>query len=110
MWALTPAERLAVEAFTTAVRGRLGRDLLELRLFGSRARGEGTEESDLDVAVIVTATALERKREIQDLAFDIGLEHSVLLAPLVLSDEQLAVLRARELRLAADLEREGIPL
>jgi predicted nucleotidyltransferase len=107
---LTPAERLATDEFTTAVRALLGNDLHEIRLFGSRARGEGTPESDLDLALIVTAAGRARRYEVSDLAFDIGLRHSVLLAPTVITRERLDDLRARERRFAADLDREGVRL
>jgi predicted nucleotidyltransferase len=103
---LTPAERAAVDEFLDEVRRRLGPDLHEVRLFGSRARGEGTDESDLDLAVIVTPQGRARRYEVYDAAFDIGLRHGVRLAPFVVSEK----LRARERRVAAELDQEGILL
>jgi hypothetical protein len=47
---------------------------------------------------------------VYDLAFDVGLEHSVNLAPLVLEEQQFQELKRRERLLALDIEREGIPL
>ncbi len=107
---LTPAEATALQAFMERVRVRLGDALVEARLFGSRARGEGNEESDLDIALVVRAIDAVVKQEIQDLSYDIGLEHGVMLAPLVLEEGQLAFLRSRERLLAADLDREGVVL
>jgi predicted nucleotidyltransferase len=108
---LTPAEKAAITAFLDALRARLGAELEEVRLFGSRARGAGDEDSDVDLAVIVRAGARQRwRRVVHDLAFDAAIAHGVLLAPLVLGRDQLDDLRARELLLAADLDREGIPL
>jgi predicted nucleotidyltransferase len=40
------ADRRVLEEFGAAVRARFGPRLRELALFGSRARGEGSEESD----------------------------------------------------------------
>jgi predicted nucleotidyltransferase len=91
-------------------RSRLGAVLLEARLFGSRARGEGDEESDLDVAFIVQAGGRARRREVQDLAFDISLRTGIQLSPLVIEEPDLALLRARERLLAAELDRDGRPL
>ena len=107
---LTPAELDAIEEFITAVRGILGTELREARLFGSRARGEGTPDSDLDLALVVTPAGRERRRRVHDLAFDTMLRHGVLLSPLVIEEGVLATLRARERRLALDLDREGIRL
>ena len=107
---LTPAERAAVEELVAAARAALGEDLGAVRLFGSRARGEGTEDSDLDLALVVTPAGRRRRHEVYDLAFDIGLRHGVALAPLVVEEGLLAQMRQRERRLALDLDREGIPL
>ncbi len=107
---LTPAEGAALEVFLSGVRERLGDRLLEARLFGSRARGDGNDQSDVDVALVVTPMNSSLRREIQDFAYDVGLERGVLLAPLLLEDQQLAHLRARERLIAADLDREGIVL
>jgi len=107
---LTPAEARALDDLVASVRALLGAELVELRLFGSRARGEGHQDSDLDIAVVVTEPGLARRRDVHDAAFDIGLEHGVSLAPLVLSQRRLDELRARERLLAADLDREGIVL
>ncbi len=42
----------------------------ELRVFGSRARGEATEESDLDVLVVVDNLDHEIERYISDCAWE----------------------------------------
>ena len=107
---LTPAESAAIDEFVAAVRSLLGEELREVRLFGSRARGEGTAESDIDLAVIVTSAGRARRREVYDLAFDLGLRHRVQLAPAAITETQLADLRARERRFALDLDREGTRL
>ena len=93
-----------------AARALLGGDLLEARLFGSRARGEGDEHSDLDVALVVADGARARRYELYDRAFDIGLEHGVALAPLVIEAGHLQHLRDREREIARAIEIEGVPL
>lgn len=45
---LLPRERKALEELRTWLEGRFGPRLREVVLFGSRARGEGNEDSDLD--------------------------------------------------------------
>jgi predicted nucleotidyltransferase len=107
---LSPPERGAIDAFVTEARRRLGSDLQEVRLFGSRARGEGNEDSDIDLAVIVNRAGAERRDELLDLAFDLGLQYPVRLAPLVLERPRLEALRQRERRLVHDIDRDGIPV
>jgi|ERR1051325_116588 predicted nucleotidyltransferase len=107
---LSRAERTAVNELVAAARAQLGGEIHDVRLFGSRARGDGHADSDIDVAVVVSTAGRARRYEIYDLAFDIGLRHGVNLAPLVIEDAVLADLHRRERRLALDLQREGIPL
>jgi len=94
----------------TGVGSLLGAELRKVRLFGSRARGEGTAGSDIDLALIASSEGCARRRNIDDTAFDVGLRHGVQLAPTAISEAQLAKLRARERRFALDLEREGTRL
>jgi uncharacterized protein len=107
---LSPRELVALEDFLARAREVLGPELREARLFGSRARGEGSGDSDLDLALVVSSAGHRRRHQVQDLAFDTVLRHGVSVSPLVLEEHVLAELKARERRLALDLEREGIPL
>jgi predicted nucleotidyltransferase len=50
---LDPAERRAVEEFHDRVRELFGPRLRDMRLFGSKVRGEDHPESDIDVLVLV---------------------------------------------------------
>jgi uncharacterized protein len=107
---LSAGEQAAVREFVTRVRGMLGAEIRDVRLFGSRARGGGHEHSDLDIALVVLPGGRARRHEVYDLAFDIGLAHGVDLAPLVIEERRLHELLARERRLALDIAREGISL
>jgi predicted nucleotidyltransferase len=107
---LNASEIAAVDEFIAAARELLGPALQAVILFGSRARGQGHEHSDLDLALIVDTGGRARRHQLYDLAYDIGLAHGVALAPLVLEQQQLQELRRRERRIALEIERQGIAL
>lgn len=107
---LSDSEETAIRRFMVDVRTMLGPDLKEACIFGSRARGEGNEQSDLDLALIVSAEGRARRDALYDLAFDVGLAHGVQLAPLVLEEGRFRELMRRERRIALDIAREGIPV
>lgn len=107
---LTAGERAALREFVERLRTLPDIELREIRLFGSKARGDGRADSDLDLAVVLARDARRHRHRIYDLAFDIGLAYDVELAPLVLDEARLAELRSRERQLPAILDREGIPL
>ena len=50
---LTPNERAALAALVDRLRQRYGDDLLRVVLYGSKARGDFDDESDLDVLIVV---------------------------------------------------------
>ena len=107
---LSASEATAIGEFVAAARAMLGPDLREARLFGSRARGEGHEHSDIDIALIVSAGGRARRYELYDVSFDIGLRHGVELAPLVIEESRLRELEARERLIAFDIATQGIAL
>jgi uncharacterized protein len=107
---LSSGDRQALEDYTSRLRFALGERIVELRLFGSKARGEGNAESDIDVLVVVEALDPKTETQIVDLAFDVNLDHGVVISPVVFSRET----RDHPLWPLTDLgraaEREGIPL
>jgi predicted nucleotidyltransferase len=103
-------DRAALEEFGRRVRAAVGPNLLGLRLFGSKARGDARPDSDIDVAVIVGTTSGRLEDEIIDIAFDIDLAYDVYLSPRVLAASVLADPVWRLTGFVRDLEREGVPL
>ena len=109
---LSPLEREAIRRYARHLGETLGPRLARTILFGSRARGEGHEDSDLDIAVVVRGSEREVYRQVYDLAAEMNLayDYGVRLAPLLLSEETLEDLRDRELAIARAILEEGVPL
>ena len=82
---LTTNEGEALTRFKVALESLLGENLVSLRLFGSRARGEGTPESDLDVLVLVRSKDPNLCRRIVDAALEADLTYDTNLAPTILT-------------------------
>ena len=88
------------------VRERFGERLVSVTLFGSRARGEGRDDSDLDVLVRLHDATREDRRVLQDVAFDLGLDAGLVISPLL---ADTATWRGDSF-LAGAIAREGIAL
>jgi predicted nucleotidyltransferase len=110
--ALGSAVSQALERFARALRERFGGRVREVKLFGSRARGEANEEGDVDVLVVVDDLSDEERVRVIDLAYDVDRtgEDWVGLSPLVYSSAHAARMRAGGRRLFRDIDREGLPL
>ena len=78
-----------------AVRERFGARVQEVVLFGSQARGEAHEESDVDVLIVIDDLSEEERRAVLDLTFapDAASDEWLGLSPLVYSTEQAARMR-----------------
>ena len=107
---LTKEEKAALGEIKQRVRNLVGRRLRGIFLFGSKARGDFDPESDLGVAILVDGLDQETKRRIFDLVADVEVEFLVVVSSLVLSWGDFQSLRARERRIALDIENEGVPL
>ena len=96
--------------FARVVRERFGDSVVDIRLFGSHARSAAHEESDVDVAVVLNEAGWEVRRNIIDLAADIGLEHGLTLSPTVFDEATYERWRVQDRPLVHDMEHEGIRL
>ncbi len=71
---LDAAERALLEGFVEELDARLGNRLHGVWLFGSRARGERpSQESDVDLLVLVEDVSWERKTAIHDTLQEVAL-------------------------------------
>ncbi len=70
--------RKAVESFTQRVVKELGDRIDAIILYGSLARNEAEESSDIDILIITGHK--EIKERIYDIAYDVNLEYDVLLS------------------------------
>ena len=107
---LTREEKAALGEIKQRVQSLVGRRLREIVLFGSKARGDFDPESDLDIAILVDGLDQETKRRIIDMVADVEVKFLVVVSSLVLSWDDFQSLRARERRIALDIENEGVPL
>ena len=86
----------------------LSRKLMAISVFGSVARGEADEESDVDVLVRIESPSFEERRKAAHLAWQVGFEHHLVLSPLVLSESQWAELVHRERLIVDEIDRDGV--
>lgn len=107
---LAAARGLAAD-FAIKVRMALGDRVARIRLYGSAARGDWTEESDVDVLVLLSPMERSDADKVSQIAFHLGpVTSGLVLRPLVMSWQQFRHLRERERRIALDIESEGVDL
>lgn len=77
-------------------------------LFGSKARGEGEPDSDIDLLVLTHSPVNTALREaISDTLADINLRNDVLLTSVVVSEDQWSNGLIRYMLIHSEVERDG---
>ncbi len=107
---LTPPEQQAVDALGSQLRERFPGRILQMILFGSKARGDSREWSDIDVLILVDDEDWPLRQEISTVASRVSLEYDVLIGPRVIGQERWERMKQRGLGLYQNVAAEGIPL
>ena len=86
---LNDKDRKAVSEFLARVRGSLGEQIFEARIFGSKVRGEAEPDSDIDIALIIDDASMITRQTIFDIAFEVNLKFDVYISPRVIPRQVL---------------------
>ena len=83
-------------------------DLLDFRIYGSKARGTDLEDSDLDVMVLLENTSPSIESEIDNLIFEINLKYDCFITALYFCREELETGPLTESPIYRKILQEGI--
>jgi predicted nucleotidyltransferase len=102
---LTAEEQDVLSKVTQTLRERFG--VSEVILYGSAARGQLDEESDIDLLVVLPRTDWAIQKEISDLCFDAGLQCGRVISMLCHTTEEMEHSPLRSSPLVLTARREG---
>ena len=106
---MTSLEKSILERFKVLLLKRLS--IHKIVLFGSRARGDSTEYSDMDVLVILDKIGSETDRDyVSECAWEAGFEHGIVIVPVVYTRDEWENSPERSSLLAMAVEKEGVPI
>lgn len=106
--ALSKLETATLERFRDALVNSLHDDAVEVRLFGSKARGDDRKDSDLDVLAVVSSDDWHVCDKVYQIATNLLLETDVCISPKVISRRQFLRLRKEETPFIQNVMREGM--
>lgn len=95
-----------VEKFKQLVKRRVM--VHEVRVFGSRARGDAAEDSDLDVLVVVDQLDHATEKYISDCAWEAGFPDEIVIMPVAITLDNLKNSPLRESAFIRTVYREGV--
>lgn len=82
--------------------------LVDFRIFGSRVRDDADEYSDMDVFIEVATLDEQLKRKIRDVVWEIGLENSIYISPLIFTSYEIEDSPLRASPIVENINREGV--
>ena len=94
--------------FKEEIKKLYGKRFKSIILYGSWARGDGTEESDIDVLILLKGKVIPGKEidRMIDVITEINLKHGVLISVCPISVESYSTINSP---LLINVRREGVP-
>lgn len=102
------AEQPILQEFKGRVEQRFPGEVVRVVLFGSKARGDASVESDMDVLVVVRSEDWKMGDEIRDMGYELEIAQGVVLSIQVMGQRQYQELKARGSTFVANVEQEGL--
>ncbi len=82
--------------------------VFEVRVFGSRARGDAAEESDLDLLVVVDKLDHSTDKYVSECAWEAGFPDDIVVMPIVITQDALKNSPLRESVFIRAVYQEGV--
>lgn len=82
--------------------------LLDFRVFGSRARGEADEYSDMDVFVEVETLNPQLEEQFADIAWEVGFENFMMISCLIFTRDEIENSPLRASPIVESIFEEGV--
>lgn len=82
--------------------------VVDFRIFGSRARGETDEYSDMDVFLEVESLDKELENRISDIAWKVGYKHTIVISLLVFTRDDIERSPLKASPIVKNIVAEGV--
>jgi predicted nucleotidyltransferase len=106
---LNPVEEEAITKLKALLDQKLGGNLKSVLLYGSKARGDYNNDSDIDILVVADTVTRDVKDIIRDTVLDVQLEYSLPISVHIRSLDYFTTQQNNRLNLFIhNVEREGI--
>lgn len=85
-------------------------NLVDFRVFGSRAKGTQDEYSDMDLFIEVEYLDKRLKKKIHEIGWEVGFENSIHISPLVFTRHEIEDSPLRASPIVKNISEEGVKI
>ena len=107
---LSPLEKEALGEFKNQILQKLGRRVLAVKIFGSKARGNAKKTSDIDILVLVKTSSLKTEEIIFDVATQVLIKYGVDLSVKIFSSKEFQEGLSLEIPFYLKVHKEALAL
>ncbi len=107
---LAPKEKEAIQEFSKRIKKSLRKELLQLFLFGSKARGDFHNDSDIDIYIVVKKRDSRILDKVSKIDVAVWNKFDVFLSPVVFSFHEEKKNLAMHSFFFEAVQKEGIPI
>ena len=107
---LNARERAALAEFIRWLHERYEDEVVLVKLFGSKVRGDFDEESDVDLLMVVEHRDSRLWDDVVAIETDLMLKYSIIISSLIMGHENYEWHRRHRAPLYRNVEREGVDL
>jgi uncharacterized protein len=107
---LNKQEKKAIKGFKKELNKELGEQIVEIKLFGSKSRGDANKNSDIDILVVLKEDSERNKDKVFDIVQSVLLEYEILLSPVIFNKEEYDYLNNIPTIFMQNLKFEGISI
>ena len=108
MLTLDPAEQVWLDEYRSALRKRHPGVVARMVIYGSKARGDAHEDSDLDVLLVVRNEAVDLKRQLRRIGYDLAAASNAIPSILAFTEEEWESRRKDGFPFQQAVERDAV--
>jgi len=107
---LKGSERKVVDEFKNFLLSHYPNRIELIELFGSKARGDSDEDSDVDLLLVVDKEDREFDDQICELMSELCLKYNTLISPVIFEKEEFELYKRVRAPIILNIQKEGIVL
>lgn len=107
---LNTKEKQGISQFVKRARQLLEQSLIDIRIFGSKVRGDFDKESDIDILLVIDSDDWHIQDEISKIAANVNIEFNCNVSPVIYTKREHERNKYFRTLFIQEVEKEGVSL